>query len=63
MIADFVIEKMAAYLAGGAMPETAAHYTRGEEKENAASGALAGFLARPMVVYGDPGRQDFSKVL
>jgi hypothetical protein len=30
MIADFVIEKMAAYAAGGMKPETAARFTRGE---------------------------------
>jgi hypothetical protein len=30
MIADFVIEKMSGYIAGGMSPQSAAHFTRGE---------------------------------
>jgi hypothetical protein len=30
MIADFVIEKMSAYIAGGKNTKNAAHFTRGE---------------------------------
>ena len=30
VIADFIIEKMSAYISGGMKPETAAHFTRGE---------------------------------
>ena len=30
MIADFVVDKMSGYVAGGMKPETAAHFTRGE---------------------------------
>lgn len=30
MIADFIIDKMSAYIAGGMDPETASHFTRGE---------------------------------
>jgi len=30
MIADFVVDRMSSYIAGGTEPKTAAHFTRGE---------------------------------
>jgi hypothetical protein len=44
MIAAFVVDKMAAYVAGGIKPETAAHFTRGAFRIEKTVSLMAGDL-------------------